>query len=296
MMTLGFAQPKVVICLLALILTAPQGVEAMQIAIQVNDPRAVAQAALILEKQVSIPINYEDAPYLFRDDVVDVAPVVMSAAQRAAHPDAKINVPRGGKLSLQLNVPDKPDAAAILGSLNLIIAEARFQGYPGVYAAQAVGGGFAIIPTAGRNATGTQVPVNAVLDAKVTLPLGERTAGDALESILQQVQAATGTRILLATGPTGALVMSRVAIAAAGESARDVLIRLLMALGNRGGASGWAPFSYHLYFDPGQRNYYLNIHRVESSPMSLPQSSPVPSSPGNAGPYGRKTVAPEKQN
>lgn len=65
MMTLGFAQPKVVICLLALILTAPQGVKAMQIAIQVNDPRAVAQAALILEKQVSIPINYEDAPYLF---------------------------------------------------------------------------------------------------------------------------------------------------------------------------------------------------------------------------------------
>jgi len=266
--------------------------------IEINDPRALAQAALRLESRLGVPINYEDGPYLFGGDVVDVAPDIMSAEQKAAHPAAHVWVPRGGRLSVSMPLSPTGNVAvsSVPSLVNWLITASRNQGLPGSHAMLVENGTVTIVPLTARDESGASVSVTPLLGTKVSLPYAELNAGDALQSILSQVSKATGVAVYVGDVPINAMINSRVPIGAAEESARVVISRLLSSIGTITTSNGEnvPALAYHLYFDPGQKAYYFNVHVLTTSSMNKSVLSPVNSiqvlgaNPGGGDAYNRR--------
>jgi hypothetical protein len=268
-------------------LTLSFGVGQTSSTITVNDPRALAQAALQLERQVGIAVNYEDVPYAYSGDISDVTDSVMTAAQKAAHPGAHILIPRGGQISSNLvqvpgfalkSLSNLPSIASASPLVSAIIAQNSTQGLPGNYTSTSLNGAFYIVPAQFRNASGVMTNVTPALDATITLPAAERSAADTLDLVLQQASQVAGVNIALGGAPAGLLATSRVTISAANEAARSVLGRLFLTLASQKMPDGSAAsrLAYHLYYDPGLKYYLLNVHGV---PGSQPSSAPAQPQP-----------------
>jgi hypothetical protein len=241
--------------------------------INVNDPRALAQAALQLEELIGIAINYEDVPYAYAGDMQNVADSVMSPEQRAAHPAAQIWVPRGGQITVDLSqVPGFAQQSALASAsvmsgtplIGALMAAQASQNLPGVYTSTSSNGAFYITPAEVRNASGSLTNVTPALDTKVTLAYQDRTAGETLEAILQQVSQGIGVQIGKGAVPFNLMISAHVALGANNEAASSVLGRMFLVLSSHTKPDGSAAsqLAYHLYFDPVLKNYMLNVHGV----------------------------------
>ncbi len=269
--------------------------------ITVSDPRALAQAALQLERHLGIAINYEDVPYAYGGDISDVAETVMTPAQKAAHPAAHILVPRGGQISVDLShvpgvaqQPGHPPASVGNASplVDTLIAEHARQGFPGVYRSTLSNGAFYITPMQVRDASGALINVLPALDTKVTLPLKDRTAAETLEAVLQQVSQGSGGKIGLGSAPLNLMLSAHVNMTAASETARSVLGRMFLTLASQTMPDGSVAsgLAYHLYYDPGLKYYMLNVHKVPGPQSSVApvQAQPAAATPSGGNPYGKK--------
>ena len=267
--------------------------------ISVNDPRALAQAALQAEKATGIAINYEDVPYAYAGDIQDVAGAVMSPEQKAANPGAQIWVPRGGQITMDLSqVPGfaQPTALTSAGLQDtavlvsgLIGVHARLN-LPGVYQSSASNGALYITPTQVRSASGALVNASSPLDSKVTFPYQERTVGEIVDLILQQVSKTSGVQISVGEAPLNLILQTRTSLGASDEAARNVFGRMFFALASRPLADGArvSQLAYHLYFEPRLRYYLLNIHGVPqlNTPVAAQGTQPVPNAQAN--PFAQK--------
>src|ERR1700758_2546460 len=66
----------------------------------IESPRPVDSAAITIAEQFGIPVNVEDPPYVYRDDLNDVT----AAVARSPNGSKRIFVPKGGRLQVQFNV------------------------------------------------------------------------------------------------------------------------------------------------------------------------------------------------
>jgi hypothetical protein len=260
------------------------------VTLMVDDPRPLARAAAEIEKLGSIPVNYEDVRIESPGDMKDVADEVQSPAQRAAHPNAQIIVPRGGQLSANILVDAEsgrlPNMTEALAALNSVVAAHNSSNLPGRFRLESYGGAFFIEPTLVRNPLDRTVPVTPLLATPITLAEETRNAYQTLELILDQVSRATGVRVGSGTVPLNGMAMTTVTIGAESEPAKQVISRFLrsVALWGHDDASPVAGMSYALFCGPGSQSCSLNIHPVPSpvpQPGSTPPStpSPVPSVP-----------------
>ena len=98
---------------------------------------------------------------------------------------------------------------------------------------------------------GVQRAIGSLLDTPISLPAGDRPASRAIREIAAAVSKATGATILEGMLPLNVFQNSMVNIAADNEPAWSVLQRVL---------TGWlGPLAWRLPFDPGRRQYMLNI-------------------------------------
>ena len=65
------------IALLSLVRGAPVAAQGTDQSVVINDPRPLAEAVLMLEAKSGQVITYEDPRYVYQDDVVDIAGVLI---------------------------------------------------------------------------------------------------------------------------------------------------------------------------------------------------------------------------
>jgi hypothetical protein len=212
----------------------------------VEDPRPLVTAIRTLEAKYGWQINYEDPPYNDPKDLVDRTHPNYRGPHRAIYP-------RDGRIEIHYFVSPttgKPESSAKL--LEMLVDDHARRGNPGRFQVKVFDGLDSVIPMQG-----------SILDTPITLEEKERTYGETLHAILQELSRVANTRV---SGPAMTPVtFQRFSFSAKNEPARDVLIRLFKTRDDR-------QYCWHLLYGPGW-GYALNLHSQPKQGAS-PKTSP----------------------
>lgn len=222
-------------------------VSAVQSPLSSSDPRPLADVVRQIENRFDWIVTYEDPPYENASEMMDVAATV-----RKENKDKPLMVPRGG-----LFVFDVPAGGMrpLPGSaLPALLDQYHRTRLPGRFAVKHSGLRWHIVPIEALTIDGTFRPYTSLLDARVEFAAAARNGLEAIEALVQAVQV-RGRRLHFGSADMRALLRARVVVGANGESARDVLSRILDGMAAR--------LSWQLLCSPGQgRSCALSIHQV----------------------------------
>ena len=201
------------------------GQEGRPVSVAVNDPRPLASAIQEIERQLGLVITYEEVPWVYPPDVVDVT----ASVRRDGNSSQRVVIPRGGPFvcSGSLSGETSESQAALLEG---VLEQYHAQGYPGRFSLKRTGDRFHVVVSQRRDAKGVFEIVRPMLDVPVTIPTRDRTVATMIQAIVQQVRDNTGGKVYLGLLPMNVLARARVADGAEGESARAVLARTLAAV------------------------------------------------------------------
>ncbi len=214
--------------------------------LSVNDPRPLADAADQLQKRFGIPITYEDPPYLYSSDIVDLRLEPVESHVDRDHPTW---IPRFGRIELKYLVSGGENRIDDLAAaLEQAIQVHASNGNAGSFRLDRERDALSLIPTAAKGADGRLAPIKPVLDTEVVLPAGARPGEELLELIMTELNRKSGFKINhgWAVGITHAVESTGGA-----ETARSALRRLLEAQPMK--------LTWRLFYDPPSREYFLNI-------------------------------------
>jgi hypothetical protein len=215
--------------------------------VTVDDPRPLAAAVKELAIQHGWQITYEDPPYLHPNDVVE-----QSVYDPNAAPGHK--VPKGGRFSAKVAVPDRPDqqrgaAEQLVRAYNASRGGNFFAVLPGDSLVH-------IVPRQTIGVSGTPVPTKPILDTHVTVAPRQRSAADLIEEICRNLSRLTGTEVVVGTVPINLLKGTKISLGASNQTARSALEKLVIEMR--------VPLSWRLLYDPELKWYVLNIYFARS--------------------------------
>jgi hypothetical protein len=233
--------------------------------ITVNSGRPVADAARKLEFRYNWAITYEDPPYMYESDLVDV-----NAASRVGRPDVKVLMtPRDVKFSFTLEdgppadrprpTTRSPETTAREAILTMLRSYSASLGGLETFTLTDSNGLFHIVPTRARNAAGVFEMFTPILDRTVSILPGQRTGMALVKEICQSLSEQSGVKVFLAGG-TNLLNQHVTAIASTpNETARSILSRLFAELRR--------PASWEIRYglQDGSGMYVLNVYLVEAA-------------------------------
>lgn len=183
----------------------------------VDNPRPLDSAAITIAEHFGIPVNTEDPPYAYRDDVVPNAPRGGS-------------IPRGGRLEVQFTLGPDGSPDDIRGLLQALVDKANTQ-FPFAYRLDADGDSLTLVPTRTHDVLGRVIEITPLLDRRVTIPPGVRTIAESATLMADSLSAQTGLRVSCGQASVAGIPwgMRKVAFEARDELARSVLKRLIAA-------------------------------------------------------------------
>lgn len=211
-----------------------------------DDPRPLAKVIDTLERRHGWIITYEDPRFQHEQDVEDVTAAVgnMRSKQR-------ILIPKGLPFTFTYNAPTEEEGTLDSRTTILsLLATYGTTGNPGQFDLISTGDIHHVVPQAIRARDGGLQQQPSILDVLVTMAAQERTAEEAITFALRQVADQTGIPVLLGTVPHNLLLQTKVETAVFEQSARQVLLKILSATGQR--------ISWQLFFDPGLSVYVFN--------------------------------------
>jgi hypothetical protein len=190
----------------------------------VDSARPLDSAAITIAEQFGVPVNSEDPPYAYKDDVKDVT----VDAWRRLHPSKLALIPKGGRLEVQF--ASRPDGSPedMHGLLQRLVDRANEQ-FPFRYRLDVAGDSFSLVPTHTRDLLGHDVEITPLLDRRITIPLGNRTVAETVNLMTAQLSAQTGLQVSCCQGVVAGIPwgMTRTDFQAQNEPARSVLRRLI---------------------------------------------------------------------
>jgi hypothetical protein len=275
-----------------LVFVAIAGWAQQRVVIHVDDARPLGAAIGKLQDQARIAINYEDAPIQFAGDMVDVTDRVQNPQQRAANPNHRIRIPRGGRLSITATVSPGRESMDVQNALSRLIEAHAAAGYPGSYVLDTKTAIPRVAPSAVRDERGRTVPVQSVLNKVIELPYQERNAYELLKLILEQVGKDQPFKIGVATAPWQMFASRNVTSGGvAGQTAAEAIDQLFVELSRNGpnDPRTTSRMSYQLNYDPGIRWYALNVATVRWVP---PPFVPLPPATAVGGKLGQGSNKP----
>jgi hypothetical protein len=219
----------------------------------VESPRALSQAVLMLIQRYGYVITYEDAPLTYTGDFHDYTSEIhsdlsylkKSGTVREIAPTREtltLNLMSSGAMS------DPNNMASVIEQ---ILKEHAVLNRGGRFRLQQTEGVFHIVPTEVRDARGEWVSHGSLLNAAITIPEIEGPSAMLLDAICAAVSKATHTHVLVGHVPMNAVADYRGVLAANGEPARNVLLRMLNGTERK--------FSWMLDYAPAMQQYYLSI-------------------------------------
>jgi hypothetical protein len=214
---------------------------------RVNDPRPVSQAIELLERECSCVITYEDPRYGSRD-VDDVTTQV----RRDKRSEPRVFVPRIRFFEFSHEPPRViGNARDIEPSLTAMLAAFHDSGATERFRMVRDGAVEHVVPVQG-----------SVLDTRLSPGDMNATAAMVIKTVLERVGARTGVKIRYGVVPSNIIEFKTVRVAAAEESAQQILTRSLAATG--------VSLSWRLNFDYATGDYVLNIHVVPGKEPTKP--------------------------
>jgi hypothetical protein len=190
----------------------------------VDSSRPLDSAAITIAEQLGVPVNCEDPPYIYKDDVKDVT----ADAWRRLHPSERALIPKGGRLEVQFT--SRPDGFPedMRGLLQGLIDKANGQ-FPFGYRLDVDVDSLSLVPTRTRDLLGQVVEITPLLDRRITIPLGTRTVAEIANLMTAQLSAQTGLHVSCCQGVVAGIPwgMTKADFEAQDEPARSVLRRLI---------------------------------------------------------------------
>ncbi|MFN7947559.1 MAG: hypothetical protein U0Z53_19575 [Blastocatellia bacterium] len=229
-----------------------------QVKLSVEDPRPVAKLIEMLEEEYGWVITYEDPRYVYANDIEDVTLKVCRDLDKYKPGEApKVLVPRGGILEFTYDVaPDtKLPTDPVVVVQRLLDAQAA-SSHGSRFRLEKSGIALHVVPAAIKNKEGKLVPQGSVLDTVISLPAGERTILQKLESLCGAISRATSIPVELGTIPDNWFSRRQNRQGATNQKARDILVNTFATMDHG------ANLSWQLFYGPGTRRYILNIHLV----------------------------------
>jgi hypothetical protein len=221
--------------------------------ISVRDSRPVAEAIVSLETRFSQVITYEDVPLVHSDDTLDVTESVRRDLHKYDPGKApKVIIPRGGEISVEFTRNDAVEVvlSSVLNEFERMTPSTSFR-------IVETNGVIHVIPQSIKGPTGETIPVSSILDAPVQLPAQERTGMQLLEAWANAVTTSSRKRIIIGATPLKMLLTYKDDQGLNSPNARDALTEILSRVGKE------VKLSWQLFYDPGQKIYAINIHRVQ---------------------------------
>jgi hypothetical protein len=237
----------------------------------IDSPRPVAAAIKKIEAVYGWPVTYEDPPYAFSGDLVDMA-------ARYSKPDAAPwPVPRGGTFALQLESAAKlefgersSEGSARDAILAMLKSYSASVGGDELFTLTESDGLFHVVPVQRKDRSGKLEKIAPLLDAPLSISPNQANGDDVLTTFCKAVTQQTGEQVHLVTNWQSPSAYTFPA-PRSGETARSYLSRFLAG-------EGWpAPVSYALHYQPNL-GYQLSVQRVFTEGMkwrSLPAATPA---------------------
>jgi hypothetical protein len=229
-----------------------------EIKLSVEDSRPVVKAIETLEKKYGWVITYEDPRYVHDSEIVDTNLNIRKDLNNYKSGETtKFLAPRGGALEFTYDVASDtnlPVVPAMVVQKMLDAQAARDNG--GRFRLETNGQIMHVIPTAIKNSAGALVPQESILDSIISLPSGERTVLQKLESVCAVISRAINIPVELGTVPDHWFQQRRDQQGATNQRARDILGDTFETMGYGTDLSWW------LYYSPTFKKYLLHIHFV----------------------------------
>jgi hypothetical protein len=224
--------------------------------ITVDSGRPLSEALRHFQARYGWIVTYEDPPYAYGQDVVDVTDAVRNPASKPS--GHRVMVPRGGPFAVTFVRPSPASSPTdVLEIVRAIVDQFAVTGYPGEFRALSAGGVVHVVPVAVKAQDGGLLHTSSILDTRVSLPEEKnRSAFTAIRSVLTAVETATGQQVDIGTVPINLLVQSRMEESTKDLPARELLVRTLRATGK--------VLSWRLLYGPDVRRYAFNIHVVHN--------------------------------
>jgi hypothetical protein len=178
-------------CIIVLSLASTVSAQQTTTVITVNGARPLCEAIMKLEKASGQPITYEDAPYVYAGDIVDLTD---SGVRHP--PGVKVLGLKGGGLNFPFmpsEVSDRPGTAKVLQRLVTTFNKSYPDGAQFTLLDQ--DGLFHVIPRSSRSASGGVGPHASPLDVPLTVVEKDVNGEVALTAILAAINATTGMQI-----------------------------------------------------------------------------------------------------
>jgi hypothetical protein len=189
--------------------------------------RVVDSVANTLAQRFGVVVSAEEPQYQFSGDLQDVREA--DPDWSAQHPKAHYLVPKRRRIEIRFSVLPDGSPSDVGDLLRQILEKVNGQ-VPFGYRLDVDGEFFSFVPTTTRNADGVVVPAIALLDKRVTIPLGNRRISESAKLMADSLAAQTGLRVsrcqaLVAGIPWG---MPVAPFEAHDETARSALERLIL--------------------------------------------------------------------
>ena len=206
-----------------------------EVAVSVEGPRPLAEAAKLLELKLGVGVSYEDVPLVYSGDYARASNTSWGRKYGDDHAEFKAANPfgfTGGTLQIrfQTDTRTRQPIAPASRLLQDVIDQHSTRNNPGEFRLATLGNDFSIVPTAARDRNGKMVAVRSPLDFPISFPVAERTGMETLRIICDAVTMASGYRVGVGSIPLNMMRNTVVRLGVNGELARDVLVKMLEGL------------------------------------------------------------------
>jgi hypothetical protein len=225
-----------------------QGVS--KVKLSVEDPRPVAKAIEMMEGKYGWVITYEDPLYVHDSDIADTKLNIRKDLNNYKSGETtKFLAPRGGALEFTYDVASDTNLPADPAMVvqKLLDAQAA-SGNGGRFRLETNGQIMHVIPAAIKNSAGELVHQESALDAIISLPQGETTVLQKLESLCAAISRAINIPVELGTVPDHWFRQIR------DRQGATNLVDTFQTMGYGTDLSWW------LYYSPTFKKYLLHIH------------------------------------
>jgi hypothetical protein len=247
--------------------------------IQTDGRRSVHVAVRSLERQYGWRITYEDPPYS-QGEVERVEPDIAFLAPRGSPMKFSVESTAGGQpvngtarqvdlADLSLESPAGRQASDALArtvnktrTLNDLLRQHVASRNPGAFAAISNGDFIHVVPTTRIDEAGRTVAYSSLLDTPVMFPSADRTVGEIVDMVLQQVSATRGVKIVQGLVLCTMYKNEHQVRAALGDSAEDTLVRTFEFASHQAMSNGAAArrVTWDLLYDCNGKQFYFSTH------------------------------------
>lgn len=185
---------------------------------------SLERAVVDIQRLCGCPIGFENPALENQVDLVD------DTAASSSRTEPRALRPRPGRLVVTYSSTGPLDQPSTVSMVQAAVREYEREGLPGRFKVDVAGDMIHVVPVGVMRVDGQPKDVTALLDSTVSLPREDRSVGEAVQAIVQQVEAQSGRRVRVVNEPIGLFLGVRSSAALSSAPARIALARLFESL------------------------------------------------------------------